>query len=101
MVALISSPLAYGPLQPIPSHPHLDLIHDITGAEKLSKKPTAFNKMIATYVYSATLFVQHNYVSGVALSYHKRSIVHLIFQISFSLNTKCADKTGFRRPGHI
>ena len=30
--------------------------------------------------------------------YHKRRIVHLIFQIS---NAKCSDKTGYPRPGHI
>ena len=33
--------------------------------------------------------------------YHKRRIMHSIFQIRISQNTKCADKTGFPRPGHI
>ena len=32
--------------------------------------------------------------------YHKRRM-HLMFQIRISQNTKCADKTGFPRPGHI
>ena len=27
--------------------------------------------------------------------------MHSIFQIRISRNTKCADKTGFPRPGHI
>ena len=40
-------------------------------------------------------------ISGVTVLYHKRRTVHSIFQICISQKTKCADKTGFPRPGHI
>ena len=32
---------------------------------------------------------------------HKRRTAHSIFQIRISINTKCAERTGFPRPGHI
>ena len=34
-------------------------------------------------------------ISGVTASYHKRSTVYLIFQISISRNTKCVDEISF------
>ena len=40
-------------------------------------------------------------ISGVTVLYLKRRTVHSIFQICISQNAKCADKTGFPRPGHI
>ena len=41
------------------------------------------------------------YASGVTVLYHKRSTVYSIVQINIFQNTKCADKPGLPRSGHI
>ena len=66
--------------------PPIESIRDITGSEKIIQKTISIQvagrnsyEMIAIYVTTLSI-----YISGVTVLYHKRRIVHSIFQIRIS-----------------
>ena len=94
-------PLAPHPPPPL-TPPFIESIRDITGAEKSYQKTNSIQvpcwnsyKMLAIYI--TTLLIWDIWRDCI-VPQEKDSAS--IFKISITRNTKCADKTGFPRPGH-
>ena len=73
----------------------------ILQAVKIFIQKTSSIQVAGRNSYITTLHPYLYNISGVTVLHHKRRTVDLIFQIRISRNTKCADMTGFPRPGHI
>ena len=87
----------------LPTHPPpIDSIRDITDTEKIIQKTSSIQVACRNSYKMIAIYLHYLYnISGVIVLYHKRRAVDSIFQIRISRNAKCADKTGFPRPGHI